>query len=279
MRTITFLLIIILILPLFEFSICRAESTDNVTSDSKISQRVERLEKEFENYRNELRDYKIRQELLQEAISESAKKSKETMEILDKFSAKSISFAAYTLSGIALIFTIVNFFFAYYIRTTYKDSKTIIQDTRTKVEEEFKGQLEIFNERIEKIKLDTSRMAEQFIVAMDNKRKILDSLTIAIGERIRKKVPEKDILGILDDIFREELDKQEVESFIADLQSPDKEVKERTVWGIEALGPEKLGRENTIKILQKVMDDPGEDPEIRLQAQRSIENIRRGGIV
>lgn len=279
MKAVRLLVFVICVFFLGELPVCHSEATDDKMLTIKMNERVERLEKQLETYRNELRDYRMKQEAVQKTISEDTKKLREGMEILDKFSAKSISFAAYTLSGVALILSGVNIFLVFHIGSTYKDTRRVIKNAKTKAGEEFQKQLDIFTERIEKIKLDTSRMAEQFIVAMDNKRKIVDKLTISIGERIRKKVPKRDILGILDDIFSEELDKHEVESFIADLRSPDKEVKERAVWGIEGMGPEKLGRDKTIEILQKVMDDPGEDPEIRLQAQRSIENIRRGVIV
>lgn len=279
MRTITFLLFVSIILSLCEFSVCYAEGIDNETLLTEMGQRVERLQKEVKTYRKELRDYKMKQEAVQKAISEDTKKSREAMEILDKFSTKSISFAAYTLTGIALVLSLVNAFFVYHIGSTYKDTRGIIKDTRDKAEKEFKGQLNIFNGRIEKMSSDLSRLGEQFIIAMDNKRRIMDALVITVGEKIRKKVPDRDILGILDDVFKEELDKHEVESFIADLQSRDKEVKERAVWGVEAVGPEKLGGDKTVEILEEVMDDLSQDPEIRLQAQRSVENIKRGIIV
>ncbi|MCP4610580.1 MAG: hypothetical protein GY845_17865 [Planctomycetes bacterium] len=295
-----------------DYSTRREAIQNSISEGTKKS--IENLKEEIERYKDEIRSYKERQQALQEAISESTKKSKETMEILDKFSAKSINVASYTLTAIVFVFTAINIFFVYQIGSTNKETRKIIREardkaetefqrqlgifdeTRVKTEQKFQRQLEIFNEtrvsteekfnkglenfdrRIEKIRLNLDNISEQFIDAMDNKRKLMDALTRVLSEKIRQEIPSEEVHNILDTLFQEELDKYELESYIADLQSPDPDVKERAIWGIEAIGPEKFGKDRTSEILQKVVDDPSEGPEIRLQAQRSIENIKRGYI-
>ena len=111
MRNITLLLFVSMKFSLCVFSVCSADGTGDETSHAKARHSFDNIKDDLETYRKELREYKKAQEALQKVVSEDNNKLREAMEVLDRFSAKSISFASYTLTGIALVLSLVNAFF------------------------------------------------------------------------------------------------------------------------------------------------------------------------
>ncbi len=229
-------------------------------------------------YRSDLNDYRIRQDAMEKTAQMQSVKYDKTAEMVDRLSSTYLNYATYTLTGIVFVVSLFNAIMAFHIGATHREARKAVSVARVEAEKRFNEQLQAFNGKLQGMETNLGRMTGQFIASVDNKRKLIDRLTASVQTRLQKSIGKEDILSIFDEVFLSELSKYDIESFVADLQSDDKGVRLRAVWGVEAMGPHTLGRDQTITILEKVANNTSEDSDIRVQAARSVNNVKGGAV-
>ena len=215
----------------------------------------------------------------------------------DKPNYKDNNIGYFIVIAVTIILAMITIIYTTLINIVYKHIKSIkdeaieilkdTKDTKEQITEELQKEttkiiteaIENTNKRFEEtensIKLNSQRISKQFIQSMEIKQKLYSGIFLKLTESVLLDVSEKERLAIFDELFEKELNMYEVESYLTDLESKDPVLQEKAIWGIEALGPEQIGKPETIKILKDVADNEKYDSEIRMQAQRSISNLNK----
>lgn len=169
----------------------------------------------------------------------------------------------------------------------FKRSSKLTQDIES-ISKQIQDSKQRFNEGVNKTKEETGKLRNDFLVQIrrsqdtvnswlrvfeeniETNTEILTELMQEFGEMTGIKITKEKLLEIRDRIYQKQLYLYDLSSYIADLNSENKEERIRAIWGIEG-----MGEKENIKDLQKIADNKDEDPDIRVIAQQAVENMKR----
>ena len=113
-------------------------------------------------------------------------------------------------------------------------------------------------------------LSKFFKSAMDTNIEIMIELMKDYIELLHLEVDAKKLGEVFDKIYQRKIYLYDLQGFVSDLGSEDKNERVRAIWGIEG-----MGTAENIKDLQKISDNKDEDPDIRVEAQRAVDNMKR----
>jgi len=190
-------------------------------------------------------------------------------DLCDRLSNKYVSWASYVLVAITLGAAMFTSVLAYFSYTSRKEVRDRISEAQCLVEEEASRRVAILGSEIDTRTRLLDSLSRHFIHSMETKGRLMTKLVSKWSESIGDKAKKSEIESVLDEIFREELCQHSLQSYIADLASPDEQEKIIGIWAIEA-----MGCEENLADLQAIVDDEHESAEVRLQAQVGVERLR-----
>ena len=145
--------------------------------------------------------------------------------------------------------------------------KRDLEALKVMVENLITEETQTVNEKARKI---VNKEANRFRQTIITSTSIALNLVLEIIEKAGIVVEKEKLDKARDEAFKASLYLYDLNSFIGDLTSDKKEERIRAIWGIEGMGT----KEN-IKDLQEIADNKDEGPDIRVEAQRSVDNMKR----
>jgi hypothetical protein len=152
--------------------------------------------------------------------------------------------------------------------TTLVDNfRNRVEELKVRLEDEAKNQTQMVTENTRRL---LNKEADRFRQTTRTSSSIALKLAFGVVERIGIVLEKEKLDKARDELFKENLYLYDLNSFIVDLTSDKKDERIRAVWGIEGMGT----KEN-IKDLQEIANNKDEDPDIRVEAQRAVDNMSR----
>lgn len=127
-----------------------------------------------------------------------------------------------------------------------------------------------FRLQITKSRSTLDTLEKFFKITTDRNTEIIVEFMKQYIEVLGLEVDAKKLGEVFDNIYQRKMYLYDVQGFVSDLASDNKNERIRAIWGIEG-----IGIVENIKDLQKIVDDPHEDPNIRVEAQRAVDNMKR----
>ena len=123
---------------------------------------------------------------------------------------------------------------------------------------------------IDRAKSTIENLSTHFRQSLDLRADITGELMREFADMLPVEIDKHKLRTIFDKIYQSKIHLYDLRSFISDLASEEKEIRIRAIWGIEG-----MGSVENIKYLQSISDNKKEDPDIRLEAQRAVDNLKR----
>lgn len=144
----------------------------------------------------------------------------------------------------------------------------------SKVIEESTSQVKDLENRlrsaIDKCNFDIQKSAVRFSETVELNKKLIFQSFIEYTNILPIEISKEKMSKIFDKVYEEQIHWYDLLGFIHDLTSKDRDERIRAILGIEG-----MGKKENIKDLQKIADNNDEDPDIRVEAQRSVDNMKR----
>lgn len=162
--------------------------------------------------------------------------------------------------------------------TSKKELESLRDDFAQQLEKSKAGVQNLIKEQIQTVSDNARRIvnkeADRFRQTTKRSSVIVLNSAIDLLEKAGVVVEKDKLVKARDEIFKANLHLFDLDSYVADLTSDDKNERFRAIWGIEGMATEETVRD-LIKELQKIADNKDEDPDVRVEAQRSIDNLKR----
>lgn len=207
-------------------------------------------------------------------------------ELKDEFSELKIKVANKYIDFTTLIIALIALFaggsgFASWIahksvrRASLKIRKALRESELAKKEIEHQKQESIalkkeFESDIKKSMSSIDRLTELFRMGIDRNTEIMAEFLTQYIKLLGLEIDTKKLGEVFDKIYQSKMHLYDIQGFLSDLASDDKDARIRSIWGIEG-----MGKVENIKDLQKIVDNPHEDPDIRVEAQKAVDNMKR----
>jgi len=285
-------LLLLLTFPIFaELTFCQVPPPVNTTGEEELTQRVDSLKSEIDSLRSEL--HKI-DELKDEF---SNLKIKVANKYID-FTTLIIGFLALFAGGSGVV-TWLNYRgakkasleiqkilheseqrkkdFGKFIETAKKEIEDKKDDASKMVErftKEFMDSKKEFDLEITKLKSAIQSLFKSFLQRVDLNTEIMFQLIKEYTDVLPITVDKEKLGKIFDRIYESKMSMYDLQGFIFDLISEERDERMRAIWGIEGMAT-KENVKDLIKDLQKIADNKDEDSDIRVEAQRAVDNMKR----
>ena len=139
-----------------------------------------------------------------------------------------------------------------------------------RLKEQARARYDDLDRKLESMKQETAGVRDRYIQEVHSRASLFAGYVDGLRARMKKGLPvdEKSVRQILDEIFAADLDKYEVRSFLADLDSAVEQERIAAVWALQ-----EIGGEPELRALQKVVADTKESADVRVQAERSVQKM------
>jgi len=139
-----------------------------------------------------------------------------------------------------------------------------------KLQNEVRHSKKLFESEIKKCNSSIQSLSKRFRESVDLNTEIMFELMKEYTDLLPITIDKEKLGKIFDRVYKRKTFIYYLQSFILDLITADKEDRIRAIWGIEG-----MGKADNIKDLQKIADNKDEDPDIRVEAQRAVDNMKR----